>query len=309
MRLIETPPDPNFKLYTRSPSVDFIKFFLPSYAKCPIDSELWKIGLIECSLGRGWHLTIQTPSVWDVQTVHMSFPDARFIGLEVSIDFRPKGDLPLLERTIRREEMRRWLMSHLYPWSGRGIQYAHRVSNGRKRSELLFSSAILRSSERNETLYFGHRDDIYADSKQENFAFMRIYEKKTDANSVLLPEQMVSRIEVSLNERGCKHYELMHPGDLFGFNFRSLSEYFRLVKPMVLEPRPKRSRTSPALAEAIARKKVSYTEQVGKTAGAWALFELRHAEPTLRRHAFGNRIVGTMLDNLTKRYRRVTAGT
>lgn len=232
------------------------------------------------------------------------------IGLEVSIDFRPKGKLDLLVRTRAMEEIRLWLLAHLYPWQGAGIQFAHRVSRRSGHAEPVWCDTKLRRPERNETLYFGHAKDRYADPDEPNFAFMRLYEKKTDQRTKLPPLKTSVRVEVSLNEAGCRHFGLKAASDLLGFNFRRLSDYFRLVRPTFIVPRVRpglrRSIRSPMqerLAEIVVAKQSAIVEEQARIAGVWSLLNSKFVVPTLGRHVQGNRVIGTRLDNLTKKYK------
>lgn len=269
-----------------------------------------KKGPIECALGYGRQVTIQNPTVADLEAMSAAMLNPSIIGMEVSIDFRPKEALTLEGRTSAMEELRLWLLAHLYPWQGPGIQFAHRVSRRRGHAEPVWCDTKLRRPERNETLYFGHAKDRYANPDEPNFAFMRLYEKTTDQGSRLPPKKTSVRVEVSLNEAGCRHFGLRTPTDVFEFNFRNLSDYFRLVRPVFVTPRL-RSRLRKSihtaahkkLAELVTAKQLAIVEDQARTAGVWSLHNARHVFPTLGRHVVGNRVIGTRLDNLTKKYK------
>lgn len=136
----------------------------------------------------------------------------------------------------------------------------------------------LRRPERNETLYFGHAKDRYANPDEPNFAFMRLYEKTTDQGSRLPPKKTSVRVGVSLNEAGCRHFGLRTPTDVFEFNFSNLSDYFRLVRPVFVTPRL-RSRLRKSihtaahkkLAELVTAKQLAIVEDQARTAGVWSL--------------------------------------
>lgn len=305
MKSLLIASDPDFGRTKTSPSIDFIKLFSKSFDKPLIDPKRCKSGRHECAAGYGMQVTIQNPTVGDLEAAIAAMVVPVIIGLEVSIDFRPKGKLTPMERVQRMEDIRLWLLAHLYPWGGTGLQFAHRVSSGKGHSEPVWCDRILRRPGRNETLYLGHANDRYADPEQANYAFMRLYEKKTDMRSKLPPGKSSVRVEVSLNEAGCRHFGLNAADSLFGFRFRQLSDYFKLVRPFYTLPRMGRHwRGSERFAEMIANKMLAIVEDQARIAGVWSLHNARHVYPTLGRHVNGNRIIGTRLDNLTKKYLR-----
>lgn len=304
MKSLLIAPDLDLGHTKTSPSIDFIKLFSKSFKRPSIDPKRCKSVPHSCAAGYGMQITIQNPTVTDLEVAIAAMVDPIIVGLEVSIDFRPKGKLTPTERAWRMEDIRLWLLAHIFPWGGPGLQFAHRVSKREGHAEPVYGDAILRRPERNETLYLGHSKDRYADPEHANYAFMRLYEKKTDMHTTLLPSKCSVRIEVSLNEAGCRHFGLHATGDIFTFNFRQLGDYFKLVRPIYLKPKMgKRWSGSEVLAEIVAEKILSLVEDRARIAGVWSLENARHVYPTVGRHARGNSVIGTRLDNLTKKYR------
>lgn len=228
--------EPDFALLKRSCGLDFIRFFSDTAKVLPLSPARTKIKPLRAQDHDGMLLTIQEPTVKDIDLVVRELPAAVIDAIEVYFDFTPKGALSLLERQNRIEDVRQWVLSHLYPWQAVGIQASTRVSKGRKHSEPVYSGEIERRAARYETMYFGHSDSIFADPDEPNFASMRLYRKVTDNRHGLPPVKHRCRLELTLSQAGCKYFGLTSPASLFGFNFRQFAPYFRLVKPEVALP-------------------------------------------------------------------------
>lgn len=256
-------------------------------------------------------LTIQEPTVHEIELVARELPDARFDSIEVFYDFTPKGSLSVVERKAMIENIRQWLISHLYPWQGPGLQIATRVSKGRKHAEPIYTHVVERRAEANETMYLGHSDPMYADEEQANYAFMRLYSKITDNNAALLPEKWRCRLELNLNSAGCRHFGLTDPGSLFGFDFRQFGPYFRLARPEIKTCiMPKLRSWNPRMAALLERTKqrmaLDTLQQVGSHA---ASHETLINVDGHHRHKDGNRMIQIRLDDLTRKFakgRKVT---
>ena len=80
-----------------------------------------------------------------------------------------------------------------------------------------------------ETLYFGHADDKYADPSQPHLASMKLYRKIKDDGKSLPANKWRIRVEVTLNSAGCAYFGLKRLQDVQAFSFRRLAPYFQLA--------------------------------------------------------------------------------
>ena len=251
-------------------------------------------------------LTIHDTKVEDIELVARELPGAVFESVEVYYDFTPKGAISLLERHQRIETVRQWVISHLYPWQALGIQAATRVSKGPRHVDAVYNGDVERRAACYETMYFGHADPKYSDPAEPNYAFMRLYRKIKDNGLALLPDKYRCRVEVNLNLSGCRHYGLTDPGSIFGFDFRQLGPYFRLVKPEVgLCSMPKLRTWNRPMAELLeiarARMAAGTLRDVGShSASKEKLINVDGHH----RHKEGNRMIQIRLDDLTRKFNK-----
>jgi hypothetical protein len=195
----------------------------------------------------------------------------------------------------------------LLPWQAVGIQAATRVSAGKGHSEQIFTEAIRRRARHDETMYYGHSDSIYADRTKPNFASLRLYKKIADHAGALAHSKHRCRLEVTLNEYGCKHFRLTNPESIFDFDFRELGDYFRLVKPEVKRPTTsirvmkKHSRIVRAIDEIRMKAAAETLILVGSHA---ASREDLLIVDRLHRHTAGNKMIFHHLDDLTNRLKK-----
>lgn len=249
-------------------------------------------------------LTIQEPTVREIELVAQELPDARFDSIEVFYDFTPKGSLSIVERKAMIENIRQWLISHLYPWQGPGLQIATRASKARKHAEPVFTHVVQRRAYANETMYLGHADPIYADPDQANYAFMRLYAKVTDNKFALLPDKWRCRLELNLNSSGCQHFGLSDPSSLFGFDFRQLGSYFRLVRPEIKPySMPKLRSWNPYMADLLETTRRRLAAGTLQAVGSHAASH----DPLINvdghhRHKAANRMIQIRLDDLTRKF-------
>ncbi|MDZ4057764.1 MAG: hypothetical protein U1D69_12535 [Polynucleobacter sp.] len=301
MKLIPTPPEPDFRRYTCSASIDFVTVFHPTHVNLPIDSNQ---GNICCELGQGRSTTLHDLSPDDLDAVSPHLGDAQIIKLEVSLDFRVRGNPDDAERERLLHEVGDWLLAHLYPWSAPGIQVGHRVSRCKGRAEkIVRPSGDITSARTGDTLYLGHSDSTYANRDQPNFASMRFYVKKTDDKRAVTSRRWSARVEVTLTREGCEHFGLGTLDDLRGFNFRKLSKYFRMVRPSFTLGTPKRGRKfDPPLQAAIEAWVAKFLAERVNDAGAWSLHDVNFATPSHERNAAANRHIGVTLSNLSRKF-------
>jgi hypothetical protein len=307
MKPFAANPEPDFKLYKGSCDLDYVRFFSTITKPLPLPpSTKLKILPMHAHGHNGMLLTIHDPKVSDLQVIARELPAAVFDGIEVFYDFTPKGDLALKERRTRIEDVRQWVISHLYPWDAEGIQVATRVSSARKHSEPVLSGEVERRARSNETMYFGHSDSKYAKPSEPNYASMRLYRKITDNLSALPPHEHRCRIEVTLNQSGCKHFGLTNPASIFGFYFRQFGQYFRLVNPEVRPyVMPRLRKLNPRMADLLEPKRM----KMAADTLVWAGIHAASGEKLLNvdgkhRHQAGNRMIQIRLDDLTKKYKK-----
>lgn len=251
-------------------------------------------------------MTIHDPTLYDLIVVTRELPTAVLDGIEVFFDFTPKGELRLKERHKLIEEIRQWVISHLLPWQAIGIQAATRVSKGRKHCEPVFSGEVERRARSGETMYYGHSDSKYADPSKPNFASMKVYRKITNNKKPLLPAKHRCRVEVTLNQFGCKHFGLINPESLVGFDFRQLGPYFRLVKP---EIRPlamcKLRKWNPRMAAYLEPLRMKMAADTLISVGSHAASEEKLLIVDRKhRHMKGNKMILYRLDDLTRKFKK-----
>ena len=254
----------------------------------------------------GMLLTIHDTKVEDIEVVARELPEAVFDSIEVYYDFTPKGALSLTDKHQRIEMVRQWILTHLYPWQGVGIQEATRVSSGPRHAEAVFNGDIERRAENNETLYFGHAKRIHANRDKANYAFMRLYNKKTDNKKALSPDKYRCRVEVNLNSMGCEHFGLTDPSSLFGFDFRKLGPYFRLVKPEVrISYMRKLRKWNIPMAELLESKRTRMAADTLRDVGSHAAIKNKLINVDgHHRHSEGNRMIQVRLDDLTRKFKK-----
>lgn len=307
-----TPSEPDFDCYKKSCGVDFVRFFSRTAKALALPNSKTKTIPLRAGGADGMLLTIQEPTVFEIETVAQELPDAQFDGIEVFYDFTPKGCSSPEQRKAMIENIRQWLISHLYPWQGPGLQIATRVSKGRKHAEPVFTHVVERRADANETMYFGHADPIYADPDQANYAFMRLYAKVTDNRTALLPDKWRCRVELNLNSAGCRHFGLSDPSRLFGFDFRQLGPYFRLARPEIKPcAMPKLRSWSPRMADLLEATRMRLAWDTLQNVGSHAASHdsLINVDGH-HRHKLGNRMIQIRLDDLTRKFakgRKTTA--
>jgi hypothetical protein len=303
-------PEPNFDLFKISSGIDYVRLF--SLESKNLELHLPKSKIKYKFLRAGGHdgmlVTIHDPTVYDLIVITRELPDAVVDALEVYCDFTPRDKrMPLKERHDRIEDVRQWLISHLLPWQGAGIQPATRVSAGRGHSAPVFTPKIRRRAAPDEMMYFGHSDSKYADRTKPNLASMRLYKKATDDKSVLLPAEHRCRLEVTLNQFGCKHFGLTDPDSIFDFDFRDLGEYFRLVRPEIRRPPlSKRVRERhPLLAKYVEEMAMRTAEETLMLVGSHAASHEKLLNvDRLHRHAAGNKMIQKSLDDQSRRVKK-----
>ncbi len=310
MRPLSALPEPDFKLFKLSSKIDFIRYF--SFVNKSIDLHLPKSHIEYKPLRANGHdgmlMTIHDPDYYDLIIVDRELPDATIDAIEVSCDYTPKGKgLPLTERHERIEEMRQWVISHLLPWQGEGIQAATRVSRGRGHSAHVFKGVIRRRARTEETMYYGHSNSMYADRTKPNFASMRLYKKVTDNNGSLLPPKHSCRLELTLTQLGCNHFGLTSPESIFNFEFREFGQYFRFVNPEIKQPifsknvRDRHHRIVKHLEKEMMREAEETLLRVGSHAASHV--ELLNVDRH-HRHTEGNRRILHSLDDLSRRVKK-----
>jgi hypothetical protein len=306
MPIPHSSTEPDFVLFKRSCGLDFIRLFSETTKVLPLSPARTKIRPLRAYGHDGMILTIQEPKVKDVEIIAKELPTAIFDAVEVYFDFTPKGVISALERQNRIEDVRQWVLSHLYPWQALGIQAATRVSKGWKHSEPVYFGDVERRAARYETMYFGHSDSIFADPDEPNLASMRLYRKITDGGRHLSPSKHRCRLELTMNQAGCKHFGLVDPASLFGFNFRQFAPYFRLVKPEVRPcVMPKLRASNPRMAELLERTKLRMAAGTLSNVGSHAASreKLLNVDGH-HRHKEGNRMIQLRLDDLTRRFKK-----
>ena len=250
-------------------------------------------------------MTIHDPKVYDLIVVARELPAAVIDTLEVYFDVTPKDkDLSPKERNERIEDVRQWLISHLLPWQAVGIQAATRVSAAPGHSAPVYTEKLRTRAKPDETMYFGHSKSKYADPSKPNFASMRLYKKDRDNGAVLLPAKHRCRLEVTLNQFGCKHFHLTNPESIFDFDFRDLGKYFRLVKPEIKRPAiSKKVRARhPRIAKYIEETRMQEAADTLILVGSHAASREELINVDRRhRHAEGNKMILHSLDDLTRR--------
>ena len=310
MKLIPTPPAPDFTQYTCSASIDFVKVFHPTHVSLPIESKQRNI---HCDLGQGQCTTIHDPSPEDLDAVLPLLDDARIIELEVSLDFRVRGKPDDAERERMLHELKSRIISHLYPWEAPGIQEGHRVSHREGKAEQIVSlSGDITPARIGSTLYLGHSNSRYANPDQPNFASIRFYLKQRDNRHALAPKRWSVRVEVTLTREGCENFGLRTLDDLRDFNYRKLNEYFRMVLPSYSFGTLKRRRRSPkhgrsfdpTLQAAMEEWVAKYLARRVRDAGTWSLLNTVFATPERVPYPYANRRIGMELNNLTRRFAR-----
>lgn len=297
-------PEIDLALFQISPCVDFVKF----------SSAFMDFGLPGARLKRNYDpvksqhvFTLHDPRPEEIASIMNLSPDAKLEAIEVSLDFLPKRGqfVSASESSDRLEEIRQWLITHLYPWDAPGIQVASRASKAPKHVATLLSQEVERRPFPHETLYFGHRDSKYALSGHTNFAFMRLYRKVSDNGKTLLLRKRCCRVEVNLSQEGCAHFGLLRPSDLFDFNFRSLGSYFRLIKPITKPYVLRNLRQSlPKMADLLEKTQMRFLSDRLASVGAYAAGFDRASFVTSDRLAKANDRAQQALKSLTRSWRR-----
>ncbi|AXS78629.1 hypothetical protein [Dechloromonas sp. HYN0024] len=304
--MTSAPSDPIFDSYKKSCGIDFVRFFSRTAKALPLPASKTKTTPLRAGSSDGMLLTIQEPTVSEIKTVAKELPEAQFDSIEVFYDFTPKGCSSLEQRKAMIENIRQWLISHLYPWQGPGLQVATRVSKGRKHAEPVFTHIVERRANANETLYLGHADPIYADPDLANYAFMRLYAKVIDNKTALLPNKWRCRLELNLTSTGCRFFGLTSPNSLFGFDFRQLGPYFRLARPDIKPcSMPKLRSWNPRMADLLEATRMRLALDTLKNVGSHAASH----EPLINvdghhRHKVGNRMIQIRLDDLTRKFKK-----
>jgi len=298
--------DPDFSLYKSSCDIDYARFLIDKSSPPPDFLSHAKVTPLRAGGADGMFLTIHDPKPQDFVLVEKAYPTAQFNEVEVFFDLTPKRPATSTVRETMLHEIQQWLISHLYPWRGVGLQVATRVSEGRRHSEPVFNDTVERRPTPKESMYFGHSSPIYADPTLPNFAYLRLYIKKTDNKSSLLPEKWRTRVEVNLNSGGCKHYGLTTPTSIYSFNFRPLGKYLNFFKPETKTPvyrkmRRWNSKMALLLEKTRARLATETLRDVGVHSGSREKLIIldRH-----HRHAAANRMVRNRLDDLTDKYEK-----
>lgn len=305
MKPLTSIPEPDLKIYKSSCDIDFVRFFSSTTKTLSISPYKIKVRPLHAHGHKGMLVTIQDPQPSDLLTVAKELPEAIFDAIEVYFDLTPKDQgLTLPQHHAHIEEVRQWLISHLYPWEAVGLQVATRVSSGKRHCEPVLSGDVERRAKKNETMYLGHSDSIYADPDEPNFASMRLYRKVTDNRMALPPNKHKCRLEVTLNQFGCKHFGLTTPESIFSFDFRKLGQYFRLVKP---EVRPyvmrKLRKKAPLMAALLEPKRTKMAADTLIFAGSHAASHEKLLNVDGKhRHQTGNRRIQIRLDDLTKKF-------
>lgn len=298
--------DLDFSFYKLSACIDFVKF----YSTVPLDKKnrpssakyneyKWPDGAFYATV------TIHDPGPIDIQCVADRLPLATLKEIEIAIDLTPKGILTPLERFHRIEQAREWILSHLYPWNGPGLQVAARASSGPGRFQKVFLVDGERRPFGGETLYLGHARKKYSDPGAPNYASLRLYKKTTDKRSKLSPKKFSCRLEVTLNSEGCGHFGLVSARSILGFDFRRLGPYFRMVKAEVKPAVARRIRKyNPKLAVVVEKKLEQMAKQAFDDIGAYGAIHYKRVIVDGRhRHAGANRKIGVRLDDLTKKFK------
>lgn len=85
------PSDPDFDSYKKSCGVDFVRFFSSTAKALTLPASKTKTTPIRAGGTDGMLLTIQEPTVGEIETVARELPEAQFDGIEVFYDFTPKS--------------------------------------------------------------------------------------------------------------------------------------------------------------------------------------------------------------------------
>lgn len=299
--------DPDFKQYKSSCDLDYARFFIDRSAPVPKSLEHARITPAREGGSDAMMLTIQDPKPSDFVAVETAYPTAQFATLEVFFELKPKKSSTPVERNAMLQDIQQWIVSHLYPWRGKGLQVATRVSKGKRHVAAVFNDpddSIERRPMSHETMYFGHSKGKYADPSFPNYAFLRMYIKKTDQRLALLPDEWRTRLEVNLNHAGCIKFGLTTPTSIFGFNFRGLGEYFHFFKPGVTSPIYKKMRKrNPKMAALLESTRKRMATDTLREAGAHTgsrekLINLDGHH----RHPKANKMIRDRLDDLTAKY-------
>ncbi len=217
---------------------------------------------------------------------------APLMRLEVAVDAIPSNRVrPKLEASpeLWRMFMRQTyalLTENLFPWAGPGIPVDWDPWSYGERGDRLRTYT---RPEAGETFYFG---------REEHPAQLKIYWKVRDQGTALPLRKQTIRIELRLNEKGCRAAGLNNVGDLLDYKFRSrLRPYFHAVRPVV---RPGLFRRAPAPMRALLRDRADRELQtLVREVGAHALRSHAWAY-TGKGAAYGelNRRLGDALKNV-----------
>lgn len=280
-----------------SPTIDFIKLIVPGRELRDFPEQ---VRLVHQGLPVGFSTyRIDDPTPTIVEAVLELEPQAQLVHLEVSIDVRHRESSCGSNHLAKLEVVRQHLISHLHPWDGPGLQQASRVSWRPRKSKRVFCDNLERRPYADETLYLGHRTKRWADPQQKNFAFMRLYVKTRDQGQ-RLPDQLHStRVEVSIDREGIQELGLSGLASLFGFNFRRLQNYFRLIS-LDISRQPSKQK-DPKLARMIDSAWLSLLNGRIRNVGAYAL----GTDTRIRRRRLvgANARIQNSLQSLTRTWR------
>jgi hypothetical protein len=153
--------------------------------------------------------------------------DLRLVRAEIAVDVGPDrattpkvaADPELWEILMRQSFL--FMSENLYPWAGPGIGPGPaRAFDGRKTVFLDLNRPTPGS-----TIYFGHDGDP---------AMVTLYHKVTDGRTRVARLDERVRVELVLEEAGCRMHGLHVVGDLLSFPYRSaLAPYFQTLRPRV----------------------------------------------------------------------------
>lgn len=310
-------PTPNFRQYSCSAKIDFVTIHSPT-PLCPAVLKHYGANVPRNPKRYVYpHVaTLHNATPKKVAMLARLCPEARVTHLEVAIDLTPKWFFMGADRAQLMKIAHDFVLARLYPWDAPGIQVAIRASRARGQNTFLLPYSLpktgvdvtdvaTRMAFADEITYFGHRDGEHVMPGEDHFAEMRVYRKATDNKKPLAPKWHRVRAEVSINQAGCEHFGVKTLPDLFGFDFRRLAPYFRLVAPAI-KPffSPQYARTEPLLAAAAKRTIDAWINRAMVAAGSSVLA----VEPLARlgyghQHAEGNRKVGDLLGSLGRAFK------
>lgn len=209
-------PDLDLDRFTATAKLDFVRFWFDLHGS-ELGLPAGRCNTVRAEHYAEWLVTLHDPRPGELARLVEEGEDPSLHGLELSIDFHPKVQVPVTEREAALKELFRALAARFRPEdhlpTGVGFKTGFRGLGPEPFHQRLPAT--------DATLVYGHRS---------TGANMKLYLKRQDHGQVLPIEDWCVRLEASLGSYGLYLVGLDRMSSLFGFGYRAtFARWFTVI--------------------------------------------------------------------------------